>query len=165
VADLDSESANTRLIDAQCSDERLAVKRRYVCPAGHEGYTRTKIGPSSVRNKLWQTGSYHTFRMTPPACRRVSAKQGNPPTLGRIAAARFIAWFKFSIALLRIILEFHLSLNHAKPNLPQPHAVPSTRRGLELRSGLRCAVLLDLIILGVEVRLQPGASGHPVIVN
>jgi hypothetical protein len=31
--------------------------------------------------------------------------------LGRIAAARFIAWSKLSIALLTMILEIHISLN------------------------------------------------------
>src|SRR5580700_5035633 len=32
-------SALTRLIDAQCCDERLAVERRNVCTVGHEGCT------------------------------------------------------------------------------------------------------------------------------
>lgn len=59
--------------------------------------------PSLVRNTLWHAGSDQIFRLT-PARRRVSARYGNPPTLGRIAAARLKALSKFSIAWLKRIL-------------------------------------------------------------
>src|SRR5215475_5259868 len=53
---------------------------------------------------LWQDGKLHKLRFT-PARRRVSAKYGNPPTLGRPAIARFIAPSNFSIALLNGFLR------------------------------------------------------------
>jgi hypothetical protein len=40
--------------------------------------------------------------------------------LGRIAAARFIARFKLSIALLTMILEMQLSLNHTEADCGWP---------------------------------------------
>src|ERR1700689_2960396 len=68
------------------------------------GASCVTTGPWSVKNKLWHPGRDQILRLA-PARRRHSARKGNPPTFGRIAAACSIAFVKLSIALLMRFLH------------------------------------------------------------
>jgi hypothetical protein len=91
--------AFTSLIDSKSPNQGFPIKGRYVHGARHERNAFIMTGPCAVRNKLWHAGSDQMLRVT-PACRRLSARYGNPPTFGRMAAALCIAAFRLSIAVL-----------------------------------------------------------------
>jgi hypothetical protein len=90
-----------------------------------KGAPTVTTGPYSVKNKLWHAGRNHRLRVT-PAKRNVSARYGKPPTLGRIAIARWKAASKFSIALLMLLPLLANGFHHS-PIIGSAQTVTTTR--------------------------------------